>query len=259
MAARYWIGTGTGNWGSTGNWSATSGGATGASVPGASDDVTFDGNGNNPCTIDTSSRSCLSLTVAAGFTNTITHTQQLTVGGNITLHSGYTIAGSGLLVISASSTIVTGGKVWPNSVTLSDTTGLTYTINTNAFEITGTLNLGVGASTTFAGTAGFIVGTLSSIDTDASTITLKESITYTINALFSCYLSRVGSVVLFTSAHASTKANILMPNNGTNICNVLADFTRIDASGGRSINTFGGTITDCLNVNQYYDYKGTAS
>lgn len=43
MAARYWVG-GTGNWDAsdTTHWSATSNGAGGASVPGASDDVTLD-------------------------------------------------------------------------------------------------------------------------------------------------------------------------------------------------------------------------
>ena len=43
MAARFWVG-GTNTWDSTNtaNWSTTSGGAGGASVPGAADDVTID-------------------------------------------------------------------------------------------------------------------------------------------------------------------------------------------------------------------------
>jgi len=257
MAARFWLGTTSTAWGTSANWSATSGGGGGAGVPTVSDDVTFDGSGNNPCELNSAPRTCLSFTVAAGFTNTITHTQQLTVAGNITLHTGYTIAGAGLLVISASSTILTGGKVWPNSVTLSNTTGLTYTINTNAFEISGTLTIGTGANTTFAGTHGFTVGTLTNISTQVATITLKEAVTYRINSAFTCNTSRVGSIVLFTSAHASTKALINFPNNGTVTCNVLASFTRIEVTG-RSINTFAGTVTDCINVNQFYDYKGTA-
>lgn len=45
MATRYWVFGGiTVNWASTSNWSATSGGATGASVPVAGDDVIFDHN-----------------------------------------------------------------------------------------------------------------------------------------------------------------------------------------------------------------------
>jgi fibronectin-binding autotransporter adhesin len=43
MADRYWVG-GTGNWNSTSKWSATSGGASGASVPTASDNAIFDAN-----------------------------------------------------------------------------------------------------------------------------------------------------------------------------------------------------------------------
>jgi hypothetical protein len=43
MAARYWVG-GSGNWNSTTKWSATSGGASGASVPTTADNVIFDAN-----------------------------------------------------------------------------------------------------------------------------------------------------------------------------------------------------------------------
>ena len=47
MADRYWVG-GTGTWDgtSTTNWSASSGGAGGASVPTAADNVFFDANSN---------------------------------------------------------------------------------------------------------------------------------------------------------------------------------------------------------------------
>jgi hypothetical protein len=40
---RYWVG-GSGSWNSTSKWSATSGGASGASVPTASDNAIFDAN-----------------------------------------------------------------------------------------------------------------------------------------------------------------------------------------------------------------------
>ena len=51
MADRYWVG-GTGTWSSTNtaNWSASSGGASGASVPTAADDVFFDANSNTGTT-----------------------------------------------------------------------------------------------------------------------------------------------------------------------------------------------------------------
>jgi hypothetical protein len=229
-------------------------------APTVADDVTFDGAGTNGNTaaIISATISCLSFTVTSGYTNTITHNAVLTIAGNITLNTSYTIAGSSAITISASSTIVTGGKVWPNSVTLSNTTGLTYTINTNTFNILGTLTIGTGAVTTFAGTAGFTVATLSCANTTATTINFKESITYTITASFSCSASRVGSIVLFTSSHASTRANLVMPNNGSNTCNVLASFTRIDASGGRTINTFNGTLVDVVNIREFHDFQPVA-
>ncbi len=162
---------------------------------------------------------------------------------------------SNTLVLSAC-TLNTAGMTWRN-VTLGNLGG-TYTIN-SLLTASLTLTLGTGVSTIFAGTAGFTVATLSHPSTaGGNTVTLKEAITYTITAAFNCNTTRVGSTVLFTSAHGTTRANILMPNNGSNLCNVLANFTRIDANGGRTITTFAGTITDCLNVRQFYDYYGVA-
>jgi hypothetical protein len=43
MADRYWVG-GSGSWNSTAKWSTTSGGASGASVPTATDNAIFDAN-----------------------------------------------------------------------------------------------------------------------------------------------------------------------------------------------------------------------
>jgi hypothetical protein len=388
MAARYWRGTGNGNWGSTGNWSDTSGGATGFSVPGAADDVTFDGNGNNNCNIDTSARSCLTLTITAGYTANITFTQALqvvrnttgtaanlganfttsgggylsfsnnnpnvvtiisngvalpglvfagtgkktlngsitcsylqgsgtcliakttsetiTVNGNITigasttfssqcdiyqtagtwsgtgnlssnlfLQGNVTVSGTvsflggrikyvsgtitttgSTLGLSSSPFLDTNGVTWSN-VTLSNTTAQTYTIE-SLFSISGTLTIGTGATTIFAGTAGFNVATLSCAATAVQTIAFKDGVTYTITQAFNCFSSRVGSIVLFTSSSGTVKANLVLPNNGNNLCNVLASFTRIDASGGRSITTFGGTVSDCVNVVQYYDWGVSA-
>lgn len=54
MANRYWVG-GAGNWSSTTKWSTSSGGASGASVPIATDDAIFDANsgGKFTATVDT--------------------------------------------------------------------------------------------------------------------------------------------------------------------------------------------------------------
>lgn len=72
MAARFWVGSGTWDATNTGNWAATSGGATGVSVPSAADTVTFDSNSGS-CSVTTSigTVACSTLTLAATFTGTI--------------------------------------------------------------------------------------------------------------------------------------------------------------------------------------------
>jgi hypothetical protein len=87
MATRYWVG-GAGNWSSTTKWSASSGGASGASVPTSADDVVFDANsgGKFVATVDTP-QTCASLAItpAAGAgVFTIALTATLTVIGNFT-------------------------------------------------------------------------------------------------------------------------------------------------------------------------------
>jgi hypothetical protein len=72
MATRYWVG-GAGSWSSTTKWSATSGGASGASVPIATDDVVFDANSGLVttvgliATVDTA-QTCATLTLTPSAT-----------------------------------------------------------------------------------------------------------------------------------------------------------------------------------------------
>lgn len=87
MATRYWVG-GAGNWSSTTKWSATSGGASGASVPISTDDVVFDANsgGKFTATVDTA-QTCASLSItpsAAAGVLQIAITASLTVTGAVT-------------------------------------------------------------------------------------------------------------------------------------------------------------------------------
>jgi len=194
------------------------------------------------------------------FAGNVTLAATIHKGGTSTIkyNSGTidTTTNSSTLIISNGSSITfdTSGMTWNNITT---GTGInTYTIN-SLLTVNGTLTIAISGTHTFDGTNGFTVNTLSSLATSALTVSLKESITYTVNSAFTCNTSSVGSIVLFTSAHASTKALINFPNNGTVTCNVLASFTRIEVTG-RSVNTFAGTVTDCINVNQFYDYKGTA-
>src|SRR5882672_9078928 len=90
MADRFYVG-GTGNWNTTGSWSTTSGGASGASVPGSSDNAIFDSaSGSFQCTVNTNA-SCNNLDLtSANSTNCIlilfaSNGQTLSVSGNVIL------------------------------------------------------------------------------------------------------------------------------------------------------------------------------
>jgi len=92
MADRYWVG-GTGSWTttSTTNWSATSGGASGASVPTSSDDVFFDAASSGASyTVTVTTVGCRNLTVTAPATGAVTFagTGALQPAGNISIPAG---------------------------------------------------------------------------------------------------------------------------------------------------------------------------
>jgi hypothetical protein len=168
--------------------------------------------------------------------------------GTLTYVSGSVTVTSSVLFLSLSCTLDTAGLTF-ETVTLTNTTNQTYTINSKLSAVN--LNLGTLQPTTFAGSAGFEVQNLVVPNIQAATITLVASVIYTITSSFNCFSSRVGSIVLFTSSHGTDKAILTLDNPSA--CNVLASFTRIDASNGRTIPTFNGTITDCLNIVEFHD------
>jgi len=143
MADRYFINGGIdNNWGSTANWSATSGGTGGASIPTAADAVFFDANSPN-VTVNASNRVCLSLNFT-GYTNTITMTFNITVSGSVTLATAMGIAGTGTLIVIATSTLTSNGRTWPNALTLSG--AVTYTFGDN-WTVSGLVTIGASSST----------------------------------------------------------------------------------------------------------------
>jgi len=185
----------------------------------------------------------------------------VTVSGNVYINSTSLTYISGSVITTGSTLILRAGT------TILDTSGITWNIiSTQAsavFDLQSLLSADTidltasGAAVIFTGISPFTVNSLISDISSVQSTTLVNSLTYTINSLFRCSSSRVGSIVIFISDHGSNKAIINFPNNGTNTCDVLASFTRIEVTG-RSVNTFAGTVTDCINVNQFYDYKGTA-
>lgn len=141
MANRYWVGTGTWNSSNTANWSTTSGGTTGASVPGTGDAVFFDANSTSCTTSGTVN--CAGIT-CTGFTGTLTNNGTIACYGNVLFVSGSTISGSGSYSIRATASFTSAGKTITtfnvngsgSTVTLQDNLSCTNISHTN-----GTLDL----------------------------------------------------------------------------------------------------------------------
>jgi hypothetical protein len=162
MADRYWVAGGTGNYNSNTNWSATSGGASGASVPGSVDNVFFNAlSGVGTATINVASN-CANLNLT-GFLGTLTFTNTLSVNGTI-LNFGlgtYTVTGTGFLIyalVNATFSITSNGTVWTGNVRIGNLQPtITFVDN---FSITGNLELVSGGTTTFNGSTIFVGGNL---------------------------------------------------------------------------------------------------
>lgn len=389
-ASRYWVGGGSStNWNATTNtnWGSVSGGANNATVPTSADDVFFDGAGANGNTNSTISViiTILSINISSGYTATMTHNAILTIQGNVTLSTPYTIAGASSITVWNGTTITSNGKVWPNTITFSGptvtptatingdltilgqvnipsgyscainqtgtntlscngitntgywvlaatcairltggslpangagaaashrfrelifdgnitllgaiiytgnkierlsgtitgnvaltttTTPTSITLNTdgiiwanttiNASTITltskftsnGTLSLG---AITFSGGSGFETNFLSL----SRSVILENSVEYIINSGFTGLFVGGGFQLLNSytiSSNSATLQAILTLKNGAT-CNTIYRFTRIDASGGRTINTFNGVVTDCVNVRSFTDLQTVA-
>lgn len=138
MANRFWVGSGTWDTTSTSNWSATSGGATGASVPGAADVAVFDVN-SGTCSVVTTGVSVGGINITNAFAGTLQST-------SIGITAVITITSTTITILSTASTVI-------RDITFSATaTTGTPTVNVNvasAGSLSNTsLNLGEGVSST---------------------------------------------------------------------------------------------------------------
>jgi fibronectin-binding autotransporter adhesin len=150
MADRYWVGgTGTWNTTSTSVWSTSSGGAGGASVPTAADNVIFDQASTYTVTM-TGALNCLDFTVSAGSPTFAVGTgPSLTIAGSLTLNTTTTwnLSSVGIYFTSTTAqTINTNGRTLTNSIVEFMGAGGTWTLqgnmSTHVVNLTqGTLNL----------------------------------------------------------------------------------------------------------------------
>ena len=153
MANRYWVGgAGTWNTTSTTNWSASSGGASGASVPTAADSVFFDQAGTYSVTM-TGALLCLDITVSAGVVTFATGTSPtLAISGSMSVLGSTAWNSTGAITFNATTTgktIATGGALFQaNNITFAGSGG-GWTLNSTFVQgaatqltlTTGTLDL----------------------------------------------------------------------------------------------------------------------
>lgn len=238
MAAdRYWIGgTNNDNWTETSNWSATDGGATGASIPTSSDDVFFNGNGNNLCVIRGNS-TCNNLTVASSFTNTIVQgDKRLEVTGNMSIAGGtyrtsLAPSFSGRLDVDGSFTI-TGG-----------------TLNLRGFDyFRGDFNLNGGTTTTATNGRVYFAGTSSQSINATSDISIANlSVENSAGIVLGRSMTITGTLFMVSG-------NIDLGGNTMTIGSSAVSPGTLSYSGGRVIGT--GILT------RYFDgtaYTGTSN
>ena len=144
MADRFWRGLATDLWDATAGtkWAATVGGAGGAAVPTAADDVFFDGT-SLTCTVS-GSRVAKSIN-CTGYTATLagTATPALTISGSLTLVAGMTLTYAGATTFNGTGTLTSAGKTL-GPVTISGS-GITVTLGDP-------LNIGSNTLTVLEGT-----------------------------------------------------------------------------------------------------------
>ena len=138
MAARFWVTGGTGNWNSTTNWSATSGGASGASVPGSSDTAALDASsGSGTVTLDISPT--IQTLTCTGFTGTLAFgTNTISLNSTGTIFTGattMTVTGTPQIICTDSS--ATSRTITPGTVTEANSISFRVTAGTGTLTISG--------------------------------------------------------------------------------------------------------------------------
>jgi fibronectin-binding autotransporter adhesin len=165
-------------------------------------------------------------------TGSVTYTFSSTFdwSGSLTTPAGCTFSGAGALS-------GTGSWTPAGSVTINNTGGLTTT---------GTLTL-PNAALTFAGSAGWTVGTLTTATLSASrTHTLTFGNTYRVTTA----LGNVGATATVRQALVSSSAGnkvVFTVDVGATLTLSYCDPTDIDSSAGGQVVSTGGTITTSLN------------
>lgn len=245
MAARFWVG-GSGTWDAsdTTHWAATSGGAGGASVPGAADTVTLDGNSGGGTIVVNTNFTIVSLTFGA-FTGVLDFA---TNNNNPTMGS---CNGSG----TGARTLSMGNGTW----TLTGNAGTIWNFGTVT-----NLTLNPGGSTincTYSGSTGTrtlntSTAAVNHVKISAGTDILALTSTFLCNDLDFTGFAGTGSLGAVTMSGSLTLGTGMTANSSTSVWTFNATSAKTVTSNGVQNNrpyTFNGvggtwTLKDNLNL-----------
>ena len=243
MAARYWVG-GTGNWNGTAGskWATTSGGAGGAAVPTAADDVFIDA-ASGAVTVTISAVATCRNFDCTGFTGTFAGTNGWTVSGNFTLVSGMTYSNTSTITFDATSgtqAITTAGHTIGGNFTFNGVGG-TWQLQDHLTIVTGkTITLTNGSLDLNAKniTVGNMVSNNSNVRTlniTNCTITLNNTgSTWNFNTTTNLTLTTTGSTIIISDATTTAK-NFAGGGKTYNILTVSGD--NVIISGANTFTT----------------------
>jgi len=246
MANRYWVGgTGTWNGTNTANWSASSGGATGASVPTSADNVFFDANSNTgtgafTVTMATVAAVCADFdATAVDGTMTLAGTVGIDVYGSLLWPAtNFTRSYSGTTTFRATSTgktINCNGKTFGSSITFDGvgggwTFGSAITTPANFTLTNGSIDLGGFTATGF---------NFSSNNSNTRTLAFNGG-TYVITGNANSSTQTLWNCTTVTGLTVTGTPTVNVINNSTN-----SGFTRTFTHGG----TAGGSEPNAVNLN----------
>lgn len=250
---RYWVG-GTGNWQQSSEWSASSGGASGATVPLPQDDVIFDANSFSAGsqTVTAASSGLYRLRLAknidfTGVTNSPTFAISFTsrIFGSLTLVSGMSMSGNnGLVFMGRSSyTITTAGQTLDRSVTF-ESPGGTYTLQ-DALTIGSTRTFSLDAGTFDANDFNTTAG-LFDFGTSITRTVVMGSGTWEVTGSGSVWsgsstgltVTPESSTIKFTNNSASSKNITLIGKTWNNFWNACQNTGIVSITSAGTVNDF---------------------
>lgn len=204
----------------------------------------------------------ISLNIAINTSGTITFNNTQVYFGAITFTTtaGTINCGTGTVYLKGNSTTLNAPlctfynlQIYPASIADQTVTLSAALTVSNNLSITNGLAI---HTVTFAGGYGFSTYELQGLNS-LSNLVLTYGNTYTVtNAMVYLWQTTAGNTPTIKSSSAGNKVALTL-NQGASCQLGFVNFIDVDASGGRTITTFDGTLSNTLNITSFTDIQGT--